>query len=1048
MRQQEGIGQRLPRVFTISAGLPFLPTLADELLSGRLVGPLAASDLADTTIFLPTRRAGRALAALLAEKAGGRAMLLPRIVPLGDADEIADEPDTPLPQLPPAIAPLERRLILTRLVQGWAATVDRDLLRLGPQQPFLVPGSPADAVSLAADLEALMDALATENLDWDAIGQVVDVEYSRYFRLTLDFLRIAHGAWPAILAERGASDPARRRNAALEAEAERLVSAPPAGPVVAAGSTGSIPATARLLAAISRLPRGAVVLPGLDTQLDEAGWSAIGGATDLFTPGGGLHGHPQFLLRRLVTHFLGTTRGAVVPIGERPGARERLLSEIMRPADTTDAWAALPAGERAALAEAGTAGISVVEAADEREEALSVAIALRETVAEPGRVAALVTPDRGLARRVAAELGRWGIEVEDTAGLSLADSSAGQLARRAAEAAALDFQPAALLALLAHPKVTLGLDRPDVERAAAALEIGVLRGPAPGPGFGGLRSALALRRGARSRRDPLPRQRLSERDWGRADDLLARLEAAFEGFGPDPDGAAGRDLLDVAARHETAVARLADRRGREGAGDRADEALAGLFDDLAAAHVGDAAGTALTGRFSDYPAFFAALARDRTVPAESCATHRRVRILGLLEARLLGADRIVLGGLDETIWPPVAGTDAFLNRPMRVALGLGPPERRIGQTAHDFAQAMGTRDAVVTRARKRDGKPTVPSRFLERLRAFAGDAVWTGLLGRGAQYTRWAAELDRPRPVAPIARPAPRPGADRFPRRLSVTEIETLVRDPYAVYARHVLRLDPLDPLAVPPSAADRGTILHAVLARFASAHPADLPDSAEEILLGLGAEGFASIADAYPELHALWWPAFRRMIPAYLEWERERRVGLSGLGIELSGTMEVPLGPGDAFTLAGRADRIEGYTGGASAIVDFKSGTVPTARTVAVGFSPQLTLEAGMLMRGGFGDERTAPTVPKLEYVKLGGRLSVDPCVLAPPRGDRRSMAEIVSDHLAGLEALVRRYGQDDAGYLSRPYAQYAKRFAPYDHLARVAEWSVLAADADEAAP
>src|SRR5829696_7920475 len=247
---------REPRVFTIPPGAPFLPTLADALTRGRMLEGLEhdPAALAEATIYLPTRRAARAFATLLASQGEGRAQLLPRIVPLGEADDAEFElagsasedalfegPEA----LAPPIAPLERRLILTGLIQRWAAEVDRDILRLGPGIPFLVPSSPADAVNLAASLERLMDAFTSEDVPWDDLAQAVEADYSKYFEITLRFVRIAAENWPKILAERQASDPALRRSTLIHAEARRLLYDRPPGPVIAAGSTGSMPATAR-----------------------------------------------------------------------------------------------------------------------------------------------------------------------------------------------------------------------------------------------------------------------------------------------------------------------------------------------------------------------------------------------------------------------------------------------------------------------------------------------------------------------------------------------------------------------------------------------------------------------------------------------------------------------------------------------------------------------------------------------------------------------------------------------------------------------------------
>src|SRR5919107_53285 len=294
------------RVFSIPAGCPFLPTLVDALFEGRLVVPLSddPAALSDVTIYVPTRRATRALIALLAERGGARAQLLPRIVPLGETDEAEFEltglEGTPLAEaasLKPPIPLLERRLILTRLVQRW------------PGVPFMVPASPADAVNLAGDLETLMDSFTTEGIDWHALEQAVEVDYSKYFEITRHFVQIASEYWPGILAERQASDPAQRRNALLEAEAKRLIRERPEHPIIVAGSTGSVPATANLMGVIARLPKGAIVLPGLDMELDEESWSTIGGIGDEETDP--VHGHPQASLRRLLDRHLRVARSNV-----------------------------------------------------------------------------------------------------------------------------------------------------------------------------------------------------------------------------------------------------------------------------------------------------------------------------------------------------------------------------------------------------------------------------------------------------------------------------------------------------------------------------------------------------------------------------------------------------------------------------------------------------------------------------------------------------------------------------------------------------------------
>ncbi|MCE4222755.1 double-strand break repair protein AddB [Methylobacterium sp. C25] len=1027
-------------IFTIPPGVPFLPTLAEALVSGQLVGDVGADPFAlgTVTLYLPTRRAVPALSAILSEKLG-QAALLPRMIPLGEADEaeldLAASPqlETAAQALNPAMPPLERRLILSRLVQSWSSSIDRNLLPISDDVPFLVPSSPADSLCLAADLERLMDAITVEGLPWKEIGAAVEEEHSRYFGLTLDFLRIAAEHWPQILAERGLSDPVARSRLMVLAEAERLRRERPSDPVIVAGSTGSVPATAKLIAAIASLPRGAVVLPGLDQSLDAEGWDAIETDEDI------AHSHPQAILHRLLgPGCLDVDRADVVSLGApspAAEARQMALSQALRPAETTDAWAEIDTDVRIATAGRGLDGIAVVETLDEREEALVIALAMRETLETPGATAALVTPDRMLAMRVSAELARWRITAEDSAGASLARAPAGRFARLVAELA-VAVEPARVIALLSHPFTRLGLTRGDVVRGAAALEIGTLRGPAPRPGFVGLREAIGAARSGIGR-VPRARRRLKAIDWDLAETLIERLDAAFAGFAGASDDAC--NLVGIAEHHRATCERLMDVAAGDASGapdDPSLDALDSLFDDL-----GFATTEELAGKLRDYPAFFAALAQDRTIVAMPAAVHPRLRILGLLEARLLSVDRIILGGLDEGVWPMRTKTDAFLNRPMRIRVGLNPPERRIGQSAHDFVQALGCHDAVITRAAKREGTPTVPSRFLQRLRAFSGEEAWQVSVKAGQRLRDYAVAIDSsgdgraPR----LTRPAPKPDPSLFPRSLSVTRIERLVRDPYSIFAEYVLGLEALDDLAVPPGASERGTLVHDVMAKFVGLYPdaIDDPDRAKADLDRLAEDEFAWIKRDYPELYAEWFPRFQRMAATFLNWERARRPELAQIRPEIGGKWTIPLGQ-ESFALTGRADRIEARQDGTYCIVDFKTGAPPSNKTVFAGFSPQLTLEAAMLMHGAF-DGMKATTTPDLLYVHAsGGRDPFRPVPVKPPQGEARTVDAIVDEHVARLRGLIARFMTGEAAYVSRPYPQYARAYNEYDHLARVLEWSL----------
>lgn len=1047
-----------PRLFTIPSGVPFLPAFADALLAGRIVpgwpdlaDPLS---LADGAILLPTRRAARALAALLAEKASpdGRPVLLPRIVPLGDVDEAEEERILdgeglagelglgPAPVLPPDTQEGVRRLALARLVLAWARQVDRAMLRLEEGEALLVPAGPADALALAGDLGRLIDTLAIHGRTVADLHRLVPDDFSRYWAISRDFLLIAAEAWPAWCAEHGTMDAALRRHRLLTAEAERLARERPDRPIIAAGSTGSMPATAALLRAIGGLPRGAVVLPGLDLGLDDGSWRVLGGDG----PRQDDPGHPQSLLARLLRAF-GVSRLAVDSIGEGSAAakaREAFLSEALRPAETTELWA----GRRDRLADvalaAALAGITVVEATDDREEALAIAVALRGALEEPGVTAALVTPDRTLAERVCAELRRWDITVDDSAGRPLGRSGPGALARLVAAAAAADGEAGALLALLGHPLCRLGLPRAIRERGRAALEIGLLRGPALPPGLAALRPALERARQARSDHASLPRRRLAARDWEAADEVIAALERAFAPFNRAAV-AASADLLALLPLHEAVLAGVTEPALGEEAlpaeGDAEDQ-LAAVFDDARTA-----ADIRIEGTLAEYPAFFAGLLAGR-VTRRPVDGHRRLRIWGPLESRLLHSDLVVLGGLDEKTWPPETRGDAFLNRPMRDQLGLPALERRIGQTAHDFAQALGAPRAIVTRAQKRSGDPTVPSRFLQRMRTVAGEANWAPVLSRGQELLSLARQLDRPARVQPVRRPEPRPPAALQPLGLSVTEIETLVRDPYAIYARHVLRLEPLDEVAAPPGAALRGTLFHRVLGEFAKSWPEGLPPDPGAELLAIGRRLFdeaPELADR-PDIRAFWWRRFERIVTYLVDWERGRRAPGVRIWPEISGTLAIPVGDGSVFTLSGRADRIERRPCGALAIVDFKTGAMPGLKEVQVGFSPQLTLEAAMARAGAFpGVPGHGPT-ESLLYVQLaGGTHAGRERAIVP--GDRApDLDGLAALHLQKLADLLVALRSGERAFLSRLAPKFTRRHAPYDHLARVREWSLVGPDAD----
>ncbi|MET0925395.1 MAG: double-strand break repair protein AddB [Xanthobacteraceae bacterium] len=1040
------------RVFTIPASAPFIPTLIRALLDGRLVpGFPAARDplaLADATLYLPTRRACRLARDRFLDVTGESAAILPRIVAIGDIDEdeiaFAQAATGALAadalELPPALGGLERRMLLAQLVLTWAG-------RIAPEergQATLIAHNPASALALADELARLMDDMTTRGVAWDRLDELVPDNLDRYWQLTLEFLKIASEAWPAILAERGRIEPAARRDALIKAEAARLAGRTD-GPVIAAGSTGSMPATAELIATIARLEHGAVVLPGLDTDLDPESWELIAGrrggaGREVVAPA---VGHPQFAMQALLRR-IGIARDAVTALAEPAGrGRERFLSEALRPAVMTDQWQGLATSGFSTHVEAALERLAVIEAANAEEEALAVAVALRETVETSEKTAALVTPDRGLARRVLAALERWQVAVDDSGGDRLADTAAGRFAQLAAEAALGGLAPVTLLALLKHPLARLGGAEAAPARAIAALEMAVLRGPRPRAGSAGLAQALAGFRadlGKFRRKEPSdlhpsdPRTLLSERELDAAAALLERLTAALAPLETLPR--APRPFSEIAACHRDVVAALSADvpHGVAAFGGPDGAALATAFDEIALGEPGLAVAP------GDYAELFRTAISDRVVRRPGLPGVR-VRIYGPLEARLQTVDRMVIGGLVEGSWPPEAASDPWLNRPMRHTLGLDLPERRISLSAHDFAQALGADEVMLSYPAKLAGTPTVTSRFVQRLAAVAGDERWNGARRRGEQYLGWARALDRPVDVQPIKKPAPKPPREARPSALSVTDIENWLRDPYTIYAKHILKLRELDAVDLIPGAADRGIVIHGALSEFTKTFAAALPEDPEGALLAIGRRRFAALDD-YPEARAFWWPRFQRIARWFAGWEAGRRRRIRTLAAETAGRIEIALGA-RTFTLSARADRIERLADDSYAILDYKTGQVPTEKQVRVGISPQLTLEAAILRGGGFGGIGAGASVGELVYVSLKGREPAGEDKLIDFKdGDANAHA---ARALAKLTTVATRFEDEQQPYRSMVLSMWKNRYGTYDHLARVNEWSIRSED-DEA--
>lgn len=980
-------------VYSIRAAHSFVDELAASLFDHLGAKPEA---LARVLIFLPTRRAARALQDAFLRHSKGRALILPRMIPLGDIDgedDLLFEPLTDSSSLPPAIPELQRQMALAIMIEGrsWAL-IDQPTLTID------------HAAKLAGELARLLDQVQTEQLSFERLANLVPEEYAQHWQLTLDFLELVTNQWPDKLAELGMIDPAERRNMAVAEQIRHWQANPPAYPVIAAGSTGSVPATADLMALIAELPQGAVILPGLDRRLDADSWETLEPT------------HPQFGLKHLLSR-LGLDRDGVTELSTRAvpahiAARENLLTEALRPAATTDRWVDGNGADGNGIDQAALEGLTRIDCGDAEEEAAVIALIMRKCLSDdPDKTCALVTPDRALARRVATALARWQIVVDDSAGRKLRDTPVGTFFRLVLDFVTEHAAPVPLLSLFKHPFTAAGQNPAQFRTLARRLERAVLRGPRPAPGLTGVIAALD-----NSREDSKTELRV----WL---EHLQNLTAPFEQIMAGGDA----PLDELVQAHIGFAESLAATN--EGA---ATPLWVGEEGEVAAKFIADLLETsAMAGSIPvpRYQALFEELLSGPVVRPRYGA-HPRLSILGPLEARLQHHDVLILGGLSEGTWPAAPNIDPWMGQHMRHGFGLPPADRRIGLAAHDFVQTSSAGTVFWTRAARVEGSPTVPSRWLARVETVLNAAGSKAQLAPKDPWQAWAAALDRPKGVgeAPV-RPAPRPPVKYRPREMAVTDIERWMRDPYAIYAKHILRLKALDPIDASPNQADYGSLIHNTLDRLIETHAeGPFPDDALEQLLELGRAAFAPF-DARPSIKSFWWPRFERIAVWFTANEKARRNNLQKAYTERRGTLIVP-GPAGPFTLAARADRIDLMADGTLEIIDYKTGTLPSEKEIVAGYSPQLPLEAAIAAGGGFADLPNAP-IGALSYWQIsGGR----------PPGRTKNLdadpSDLAAQALAGLTELIAKFDDPNTPYLSRPRPEFAPRYSDFEHLARVNEW------------
>lgn len=956
------------KIYNIPAGCAFAEVLAARFLEEFHDKPL---ELTEVLFLLPNRRAVKALKDAFVRLQGLAPTLLPQMMPIGEVEEdelflTGFDQASILASLSPSISRTARLLLFTKIIM--ARPIEYGIEKLAANQ----------ACYLAQELATLIDTAYQQGLDFDKLSELVPEEYASHWQETLKFLEIITRYWPEILKEKGLVDSVDRKNQLLKAQIDLWRSAPPCKRIVAAGTTAAFPLMKELVKTIIHMENGELYLAGIDKYLEEEAWNKIDET------------HPQFELKELLD-YLEVSRDSVPDLvcSGNP-ARQVFISEVMRPAVTTHKWRDIAYKQ---IRHEAFDGLTLINCSDVREEGLAIALLLREAVEIPEKTAALVTTDRSLARRVAAELERWNLKVDDSAGRPLSLTPLGIFLRLIVQACDEDFKPVVLLSLLKHPLTCLGKDGFKVRKQAREYEKTVLRGGKENEELTSFISQFKL---------------VMAELFG----LLKQPEADF------------KTLLAVYIKTAEALAATEEKDGAQVLWKgEAGEAGAAFIADLYAE--AESLGC-IAGR--EYLGLLEALMAGVTVRPKY-GTHPRLSILGPIEARLAHFDRLIIGEVNETVWPQAATADPWMSRPMKREFGFPLPERSIGVAAYDFSLLLANEEVYLTRAERVTGTPMVKSRWWMRLETVLKALTIPLEQLEDTVFKNWARFLDRSDNYKRLLPPAPKPPVSARPRELSASAIENWMRDPYIIFARYILKLKRLDDLEQELTFADYGTIIHAILEQFNRKYNHQYPANAREELLDLGQKYFNENKIA-AETRAFWWPNFEKTIDWLTAKENSYRQGIKEVHNEVQGrfSFEAPAG---SFTITAKADRVDETTDGRLNIIDYKTGQARSPKEVSAGYAPQLPIEAIIAQAGGFKDI-PAKEIAALIYWQLGRKETLI----------NDNIDDILNTNLKHLRELVALFDFPETAYISKPNPKYAPKYSDYELLARVKEWSVVEND------
>lgn len=957
------------KIYNISAGEPFVDVLAQRYLKEFADRP---DDLAKVLFLLPNRRACQSLIDAFVRKHDLKPTILPQIRPIADVDEdevFLTNDISVLKDLLPAVDATEKTLQLTRLIMK-KSELDLDKISL------------AQAYALAQNLSQLMDLTYNvkykQKIDLNSFKNLVGEEYALHWKKTLMLLQIIMEYWPQILKEQGKTDAMERRNVLLHNEMELWRQNQTTQRIIVAGTTAAFPIMKELVKTVMNLPNGEVYLYGLDKYLDDSDWEKID------------ENHPQFELKELL-QMLGISRDSVITVGNKEiSPREKIVAEIMRPAETTGKWRKLSAQP---FSKSDFEDIHLVDCDDLRQEAQAIALIIRNTLEEQGKTAALVTMDRNLSRRVVSELQKWDINADDSAGRPLALTQIGVYLRLVWDAVENGSQTATI-ALMKHPFTACGMRREKFVQCAIALETAWRTGEKMSAGTAEFFNKF------QERLQPLA-------------DIYAQPQA---------------DLQQLLTTHILVAERLADTDMKFGS------QLIWREDDgaVAAKWVSDfipKCEVLKTIKLNDYGGFFTALLMEQSV-RKRYGTHPRVKILGPIEARLTQYDVTIIGEANEGMWPNQPQADMWMSRPMKRDFELPLPERQIGVAAADFAHLMNAPKVYLTRAKKVGGTPVNKSRWWLRFETVLAanfgtkDKAFDFIYEQ--PYTYWAKNFDRCA-YHPISAPEPRPDVKRRPRELSATNIERWMHNPYYIYAKYILSLFPIDDLDTPKQAYDFGNIVHDILKEFNKKYHTDsypAPEVARNLLLALGRQKFEE-NDVPEDTKIFWESRYESIVDWIINKEQTYRQEVSEVKNEIEGRMTMQ-GPCGDFTIKAKADRIDILKSGRLNILDYKTGKDKSVNDMIKGKAPQLPIEGLIAQAGGF--PQVAPAeIESFQYWAFRDKFRAS---------NAAQSAEAMEKIHSAIQKYIDGYDQKEQAYFVKPTPNYVNDYSEYDHLSRIDEW------------